>query len=76
MEGDRSDDDDDNPDDHDDAWTNLHGKEGPTEGQTDIPHKEDFPIGCKYMLRYFVCMNRIDQNMIHQSRKNITEDNR
>ena len=76
QEGGCSDDDDDNHDDHNNAWTNLHGIEVAPVGTTDLPHKEDFPIGCKYMLRYFVCMNRIDQNMIHQSRKNITEDNR
>ena len=53
FEGGRSDDDDDNPDDHNDAWTNLHGIEVATVGPTDLPHKEDFPIGCKYMLRMY-----------------------
>ena len=76
QEGGCSDDDDDNHDDHNDAWTNLHGIEVTPVGTTDLPHKEDFPIRCKYMLRYFIGVKRKHQNMIHQSRKNITEDNR
>ena len=45
-----------------------------TVGTTDLPHKEDFPIRCKYMLRYFVGMTSKHQNMIHQSRKQKTID--